>query len=307
MPAVVKVLWAPTVEEAREVHAHVSIEAEYGAHVIEGEYLTLAHHQKDGPFSSKNSRSPCCAHEAIEVRSNDLRRVYEEEDTFVILVSHVDLDTFGGIARVLFELTGEDRFDLFSSAENFWELAEKLDLKGAHRFGYGVKATGPSTERAMYAWLQWSSQRDNQVTRPEKTDDVTDSVLHALGIINRILDADGQLLEAGEYYKDELEQLDKDTFVERLGDVIIRVGPTFTNHLYRDAQAVVAYNTHHGSVTVSVSDPDENPDVSCRDLVQSLWGDEAGGHAGIAGSPRGKRMHVTSMVEVAHAIAERLK
>ena len=48
----VKIMYAPTLEIARSVEAHVSVEAEYGAHVIEGSVLTLAHHQKEGPYST---------------------------------------------------------------------------------------------------------------------------------------------------------------------------------------------------------------------------------------------------------------
>jgi hypothetical protein len=52
--------------------------------------------------------------------------------------------------------------------------------------------------------------------------------------------------------------------------------------------AVVAHNKHVGTITVSLESP--IPGVSCRDVVQKLWGELAGGHAGIAGSPRGQVM-----------------
>jgi hypothetical protein len=52
--------------------------------------------------------------------------------------------------------------------------------------------------------------------------------------------------------------------------------------------AVVTFNTKFKSVTVSIADP--QPGFSCREFVQKLWGPEAGGHDGIAGSPRGREM-----------------
>jgi hypothetical protein len=68
----------------------------------------------------------------------------------------------------------------------------------------------------------------------------------------------------------------------------------FVNHLYTAPNGfvggtVVAWNKATGSITISRSEP--SPGIlSCREIVQDLWGPEAGGHAGIAGSPRGRRM-----------------
>ena len=50
----------------------------------------------------------------------------------------------------------------------------------------------------------------------------------------------------------------------------------------------MAFNQRTGAITVSLADPIEG--VSCREIVQDLWGPDAGGHDGIAGSPRGVRM-----------------
>jgi hypothetical protein len=51
---------------------------------------------------------------------------------------------------------------------------------------------------------------------------------------------------------------------------------------------IVAYNDSLGSITISLADPIKG--VSCREVVQTLWGQQAGGHDGIAGSPRGQIM-----------------
>jgi len=49
--------------------------------------------------------------------------------------------------------------------------------------------------------------------------------------------------------------------------------------------AVVVYNKNYNSVSVSFEDGGARFDASA--IVKGLWGDMAGGHAGIAGSPRG--------------------
>jgi hypothetical protein len=56
----------------------------------------------------------------------------------------------------------------------------------------------------------------------------------------------------------------------------------------KSARAIVAWNPEAGTVTVSLESSVSG--VSCRDIVQALWGPLAGGHAGIAGSPRGMAM-----------------
>jgi hypothetical protein len=113
-------------------------------------------------------------------------------------------------------------------------------------------------------------------------------------VLGRILvDLDSDLLLAGDAFRADEAALNARTFVRRDGDVIVRraeVGGDFCNHLYTDptgasARAVVCLNTAFKSVTVSLADPDKET-VSCRDLVQGLWGPEAGGHRGIGGGPR---------------------
>ena len=45
--------------------------------------------------------------------------------------------------------------------------------------------------------------------------------------------------------------------------------------------------------------------VSAKELVQELWGNEAGGHPGIAGSPRGQEMTEKDMQQLANIVNER--
>lgn len=307
MSAAIKVFWAPTKEEAEQVKAHVSVEAEYGEHVIEGRVLTLAHHQREGAYSRKESRAPCCAHAEIKERAEELDHIISDGDELTFLISHLDLDTIGGLARVLHAATEEDRYDIFDGLEDFWALAESLDLNGAHRLGHGIDAVSPHIEKAMYAWMAWS--QENREKPPEKTKDVFREVNFAIGILNNILngrDSARFFIEAGENFKLDQKKLDEESFIEKVDGVILRVGPTFTNHLYRDAEAVVAFNTINGSITISLAYPEKYPEVSCRDIVQTIWGDEAGGHDGIAGSPRGRRMSMLSLVEVESMLIQAL-
>jgi hypothetical protein len=64
--------------------------------------------------------------------------------------------------------------------------------------------------------------------------------------------------------------------------------------------ALAVYNSKVGTVTVSLAEPIEG--VSCRKVVQSLFGPLAGGHDGIAGSPRGEVISFEAVESAAEAL-----
>lgn len=63
--------------------------------------------------------------------------------------------------------------------------------------------------------------------------------------------------------------------------------------------------TRDDSVTISLEKPIRG--ISCREIVQELWGSEAGGHDGIAGSPRGKSMTEKDLINAAEALNNAIK
>jgi len=203
----------------------------------------------------------------------------------------VDLDTIGGVLRAL-----PAAMDIFAPAhDGFWNLAAFLDVNGAHKMAM-AGASKEDIER-IYAWMAHSKSIPrlplNVLT------DATELVLGCLPVLRALLADDAKLLEVGRAFREDHRKLNEDSFRFMTKDdasIIVRVLPgprDFVNHLY-DAPdgslgvAVVAHNKHVGTITVSLESP--IPGVSCRDVVQRLWGELAGGHAGIAGSPRGQVM-----------------
>ena len=61
-------------------------------------------------------------------------------------------------------------------------------------------------------------------------------------------------------------------------------------------------NTKFGSITVSALDNA----FDCKAVVQGLWGELAGGHPGIAGSPRGQAMTESDLIAAVKAVATAL-
>jgi len=149
--------------------------------------------------------------------------------------------------------------------------------------------------------------------------DVTALMWSAGDALDRILlDADPKLLAAGDAFAAATADLERRSYRVRIkgegerGSVVIRQADTFVNHLYgyedggerQVALACVALNTTMGSVTVSLESPVAG--VSAREIVQSLWGPDAGGHDGIAGSPRGRVMTEADLLAAADAVADAL-
>ena len=286
------VLFAPTAAHAAQTTAHVTVEAEYGSVVWEGTVFTAAHHQASGPYAGRHQGgtqpSPC---------NNDAIPALDLMGT--VGVSHFDLDTLGGVLRA-WGMTG-----FFGGRmESFWDLAEFVDVNGPHKLAQ-ANASEEDLER-LHAFWAWSSE--NRLPRAEEVTDVTKFFAEAESVLRRILQGEGdpELLRAGRDFREAGEKLNRESLMHMAGDVVVRCSPGFTNHLYAlpegaPCKAVAAYNTSHGSVTVSLADPIEG--VSCREVVQALWGPDAGGHDGIAGSPRGQRMSVHDLADAAKAMS----
>jgi hypothetical protein len=278
-------LLAPTAALARTVAPDFTIEAEYGSEVVEGAVHTSAHHQphmRDWP-------APC-----MDKALTALRR-----PEGVALLSHVDLDSFGGALRLLPEFD-----DLFGAAnESFWRLAEWVDTRGPHRIGEAPEDLQPSLPalRAYWAWAAEAPRFDR-----DKVHDVSENVRAAGDAVRLILSGDAGMLAAGEQRREAEAALNAATAVRAVGRVFVRsTDGEFVNHLYTSPDgvrfaALAVYNSKVGTVTVSLAEPIEG--VSCRKVVQSLFGPLAGGHDGIAGSPRGEVISFEAVESAAEAL-----
>ncbi len=295
----VRFLLAPSADLARHVLATekvlLAVEAEYGSFVAEGRLWTAAHHQPAGSLYAGRHvvaggrSSPC----------NDLGIPLLESG--VVLISHFDLDTVGGCLRALPGFS-----DLFvPKYAPFWSAAEQVDVTGAHKLV--VLGLDDLIVRRLRAFWAWSKALPRYPR--DRITDVTEAIEDAGLALRRLLHANStKMLEAGDKLKANEDDLNLRTFRRLDGSVIVRVAERaedFCNALYTTpdgalCKAVAAYNRALGSVTISLCDP--VPGVSCRQIVQALWGPEAGGHDGIAGSPREKDMGEAGLEEAVRAL-----
>ncbi len=288
-----KVIIAPTANLAQTILADLSVEAEYGSIVIEGTQYTAAHHQAQGLYKGRHigggRPAPC----------NDSQIPFLA-DSATALVSHIDVDTLGGLMRAQARLS--HLFEAQHSA--FWDFAESVDVSGWH------KADPKHSEflklSALAAWIQ-----DNRPQIPrDQISDISDFCEKAFVFAERVLSADDQALDVGARFINNQNNLNETSWLTTTpANVVVRKSDSFVNHLYRDPNdlvgaAIVAYNTKLKSITISLESPIAN--ISCRQIVQDLWGMEAGGHDGIAGSPRGQDMSEADLITAVNAVSQRL-
>lgn len=265
----IRVIFAPTADIAREAQADVTIEAEYGSFVWEGTQFTAAHHQSEGPFAGRHqggTQPAPCNNSSIPVL-----------DEGVIGVSHMDLDTLGGIARAM-------GAPIFLGNESFWDLSEFVDVNGPHKL---KNANASDTDLArLYAFWAWS--QENRLDRATVLTDITEYVINAIHALQRVMNLDPEMIEAGRQFKAGEEALNKESLVKVVGTVAVRKAETFVNHLYTtvsgvECETVVTLRTDLKAITLSSADGK----IDCCAILQQVFGPDAGGHKGIAGTPRG--------------------
>ena len=106
-----------------------TVEAEFGDSTVAGTEITMAHH-------GANSDNPAPCNWPVPAKGLDVD---------AIGISHMDLDTLGGIMAVMGRKPDIDEF---------WNLAELVDLNGVHR--YPMSDVGIKWLPFFQAWWSWS-------------------------------------------------------------------------------------------------------------------------------------------------------
>lgn len=257
---------------AKDHPVEATVEAEYGEAVIPGSLATLAHH------GSRAGNPAPCNDESIEPIPEDS----------TILISHIDLDTLGGIMA----LEGEKPRDA-----EFWRAAGYIDVAGAHH----IHELSDETQDKLNAFYAYSYENRKHFAPPDKTRavDVTAQIESYKDGVVQVLDPLHPLhemrIDAGREWEKKAREDVENRLVQETD--YIRVFSTdgpFCGAAYysRDQDktfpAIVSYNEKFHSISISFEDGGK--DVSAQQIAKALWGPEAGGRDGIAGSPRGQEM-----------------
>lgn len=263
-----KIILAPTYDLAKTVEADATVEAEYGDECVQGKVATLAHHG-----SRSANPAPC-----------NTPNVPVLPENATILVSHLDLDAVGGIMA----LEGKKPND-----EEFWKAAEYIDVNGTHHV-HELPQNIQDKLNAEYAW----NNAQPRVRYTEITD-VTDQYNKAAEAIRSICnehdEKHDEMIEEGKRWNAEATKAVESCLVSENDHVrafdsngVFCAASYYSPKQDRIIPATVTYNEKFKAVTVAMADGGKT--ASAKDIVQELWGPEAGGRAGIAGSPRGVEM-----------------
>lgn len=276
-----RVILAPSYDMAKNINAEATVEAEYGDECLEGTMVTLAHH---GPRSG--NPAPC--------NTSDVPKL---PPFATVVVSHIDLDTLGGIYALQGRKPEDDRF---------WEAAEMIDVKGVHH----IHELDKDIQDKLNAYYAYNYNHAGE--RYSETADVTKQVEDAYGVINDILDIDApehdMLIADGKEWAQAREAaVEAQLIYEDKNMRVFDSNGVFCAASYyspkQDAliPATVTYNEKTKTITLGFEDGGKQ--YNAMEIVRSVWGPEAGGREGIAGSPRGIEMTKDDL----HALVERLK
>lgn len=278
-----RVILAPSYDMAKNINAEATVEAEYGDECLEGTMVTLAHH---GPRS--NNPAPCNTPDVPEL-----------PPFATVVVSHIDLDTLGGIYALQGRKPEDDRF---------WEAAEKIDVKGAHH----IHELDKDIQDKLNAYYAYNDGQPRQ--RYTETIDVTKQIDDIYNVVNAIVDINDpehdKLIAAGKEWAQIREKEVEDQLIYENKDVrvfdtngIFCAASYFSPNQDVIIPATVTYNEKFKSITLAFEDGGKQLDA--REIVQELWGPEAGDREGIAGSPRNVEMTKDDLAKLVNELTER--
>lgn len=261
----IKILLAPTYELALKFDNNVeaTVEAEYGDKCVNGKIYTLAHH------GSRSANPAPCNTSVIPIKKG------------TVLVSHIDLDTIGGCLALM---------GLKQVAKSFWQAVEYIDVNGAHHI-QDLSQENQDKLNAIYAWNASQNKKEKTLSIA----DVTKDILLYKSIFDIILNKDNpqniEFIKQGkEWAKNRTKEVEDRLLFENEHIRVFQTDGIFCNASYYSPKTnkikdcTIALNTHFNAVTLAFEDGGKK--FNAQEIVQQLWGNEAGGRAGIAGSPR---------------------
>lgn len=277
----VQILHAPNWELAKKLNVEATVEAEYGEDVLKGSIATLAHHTKE----FQNCPAPC----------NNLNVPILPKYSKVV-ISHLDLDTLGGILALL---------GIKPEHEEFWKAAEFVDLNGIHVINFLEK---PIQEMLEAYWA--SAPNMPRLPRNNKIEDVTSVIKAHYYLIKKIIEGSQELIEKGKVWKEDVTKKVQECLIAEDGKIrvfetnSVRTSAAYYSPQYeKTASITITLNTRYNNIRIATSDNL----IDCKEIVRKLWGEGAGGRSNISGSPRGKNMSHADLLSAVRKVKEELE
>lgn len=199
-----KIVLCKTADVAKSLNPHVAIEAEWGSNYCEGSIVTLNHHCE----AFKLCQPPC----VTTLTEDQHKQLATLTGIIVIVISHFDLDTLGGILEVL---------NLKVLPKEFWEFAGQIDLQGVHNVDYQHSYVVDY----LHAFWAWSEKNRLQLPKDQTSLNASEFINSAITTIQKIANQNVEIFEAGRQWFENMKTLEvtsfKSTMVSNL-NVIIR-------------------------------------------------------------------------------------
>lgn len=256
-----------------------TVEAEYGDFCVEGTHATLAHHVP----AYREAPAPCIRTDVAPLKDG------------VILISHLDLDTLGGIALL------EDCY----LPHSFWESEAIIDTQGA----LGAPLIPEDDNDLMKIYWAWENTTANlKITAFEDYLEVTEQVSERLSFLNQLLsnELSGSTLAHylaifHQYLNKYLEScLYEDSHLR----IFVHEDPMhFQVHRRGDEWVDVCLHYNPKQKTLILSDISGRMD--CGALMKELFGEKAGGQYRIGGTPRDEAVSLFAVFYLKNVLQSR--
>ncbi len=276
----IKVLLAKDLATARRMEEEkipvVTVECEYGLEVVEGQLHTMAHHVPGWET-------------APSLQMNIKSFKFDQDD--YIMISHLDLDTICGIMAAIGE---------YNVSEDIKKGVNYVDCNGQqHLFDTEV-----SEEAREFILSYIGYAQKNRA--PFGVEDVTEYVSDAISSLRT-----REYYEAGKAFVENRKAEAEASVVSTLGSIALIEQKTDStafglNSEYilggKEYDYVIVFSNKFKSVTISARRGSNDP-KNMAELVRVVFGPEADGHHGIAGSPRGKEFSLEDAARLQDVLA----
>ena len=264
----IKILMAPSLEKALAIKERLNdplatVECEYGNTVVEGA-VTLAHHVEGW------NTAPSLQSSNVLLES----RVKRLEDDY-IMISHIDLDTVCGIMAIT-----ED----YDIAEDIKKGINHVDCNGQHHLF--DEEVSEDARKYILAYIGYTLSN----RAPFGEEDVTEYVIKLIQNFNTEANYEtGKSFVEGRRAEAEASlsaAIGKVALIDQAADS--KAFGLNSEYILEGVEYdyVIVFNRKFGSITVS-SRLGNAGDKNMSDIMKAVFGEMAGGHRGIAGTPRG--------------------
>lgn len=265
----IKILMASSLEKAQEIKERLNgplatVECEYGNVVIEGA-VTLAHHAEGWNAAPAIASDNVLEESGVEVVDGDY-----------ILVSHIDLDTIFGIMNIANDMP-------FS--EEVKKGVNYVDCNGQHNLF--KSEVSDEARKVILAYIGYASRN-----RCPQQEDITEYVQE---LIQKFYTQDNY--EVGLALVEGRAKAAAEYLNAAVGCVALLDQPAESNMFGLNSEyiidgieydCIIVFNRKFGSITLS-SKAGVKGEKNMATIMKAVFGEEAGGHKGIAGTPRGQR------------------